>query len=141
MFKMFSSRPSEKNRKISLELRLTRDSVASEDDVGAPHEKVLKIKIEPTWLALFSAITEQDYLPRIDGGEATWVGVSTEPIVVIAQQWQQPIRSLGDEHADLIHFRKQKGRLRIHFSYLEQLDPEISFQVLKRCEFSAMTMG
>lgn len=139
MFKLFGSNASNEN--ISLELTLTRDSVAAGDDADAPHEKILRIKIEPTWSAVFNAILEQRYLPYIDSGNATWVGVSQEPLVVIAQQWKWQVRPIGHEQSVPSELRDEQGRLRVHFSYLAQLDPEVTFEVLSRCSFNAMKMG
>ena len=139
MFKLFGSPAS--NKKIELDLRLTRDSVAAGDDFDAPHEKLLHVKIEPTWTAIFNAILEQKYLPTIGSGNATWVGVSLEPVAVLAQQWQWRARPIGHEPGVPSDLRDEQGRLRVHFSYLAQLDPEVAFEVLSRCSFSAMKMG
>lgn len=59
-----------KNRP-KLEIRLTRDSVCTADDVDAPHEKTVTTYsfLDPVALASY---VSSGYLPSVQGGGHTW---------------------------------------------------------------------
>jgi hypothetical protein len=118
-----------------LRLHLTRDSVAAGDDLHAPHTKHVQVQDGATAVEIAAAVIQQGYLPKIEGGAATWVASSREPFAVYAQEWPAP-KAIGlPRGADWL---STDGReLRIHFSYVAQIDPTLVLDVLTRCTFAA----
>lgn len=104
----------------TVRLHLSRDSVASGDDVDS-HDRDVDVD-ERCSLATFIQMTVRDgYLPIISGGKATWVAMSGrngKPVAVVAADWTKPelivgsrteVCSIGDS---------------LHFRYLTQRDPQ-----------------
>ncbi len=112
-----------------MKLYVTRGSVAAADDVHAPH--LLRIGGPPTEHvgAAIQKVLATGYLPQIQGGEATWSVVSNRPIAVVAQQWAEA-RLLHSHESSYEGLDVRSGKLRLHFNYHAQLDPEIVWRVL-----------
>ena len=98
---------------------LSRDSVAAGDDVES-HDLEIEVD-ERRNLSTFIQMTVRDgYLPRISGGNATWVctsGRRGRPLAVVAEQWKTPqlIVASGTQVGST------GGAL--HFRHLSQRDP------------------
>ena len=113
-----------------MKILLTRDSVCAADDIDACHPFAISVEDGSSPMQILQAIRASDYLPNIGGGNATWVASSISPIGVIAQQWQNPktnwriLRGMqGLDWSD--------GDLRVHVSYLAQIDPESALSVVE----------
>lgn len=76
-----------------------------------------------------------DSLPVIEGGKASWVASSAKPLGVLAQQWPQARTiwrmSLGTVSSRAKELNWSDGSLRVHLSYLAQIDPEIVLSVVQ----------
>src|SRR5262245_15761403 len=116
-----------------MDFLLSRDSVAAGDDLET-HDAVKSLDTTAVNDAIGQVI-RSGYLPTIQGGKATWVVVSAQPIAVCAQQWSAP-KMLSWSPLTLSDLARSGDRYRLHFSYLAQLDPELALEVLKRCRFS-----
>ncbi len=117
-----------------MKVLLSRDSVAAGDDVDA-HDEVVGIDA-PDALTLIERVLASNYLPKIAGGNATWVAVSHKPVAVCAQQWPGP-RLIPWQPAACEELLHAKGGVRLHFSYLAQIAPEIVLDILKRTALKA----
>jgi hypothetical protein len=117
-----------------MKVHLTRDSVAAGDDVES-HDATMQIDAADA-LALIEKVLAANYLPKIAGGRATWVAVSHKPVAVCAQQWPAP-RLVPWTPAACEELLHAKEGVRLHFSYLAQIDPEIVLDVLKRTALKA----
>ena len=105
---------------------VTRDSVAAGDDADAPHSMVIEIAFNDTIETVLKRISEIRYLPKIDGGKATWSVAFKQPLAVIAQEWDQP-KLISSANQLIQHPVDQ-----LHFNYHAQDDPETVFRVLSR---------
>lgn len=111
---------------------LTRDSVAPADDFDPPHTK--EISLKPYWKItdILNHIIASDYLPRINGGKATWSIAINQPIAVITQEnFESPYLIC---HADY-PYQGTKGFVDIqyiHFNYHSQRNAEEVFDALLR---------
>ena len=111
---------------------LTRDSVASGDDIDAPHSK--KIEVNPNWKInkILEFITTSNYLPKIKEGKATWSIAINNPIAVFTQE--NPESPLLICHPEYPH-QETKGFIdikHIHFNYHNQQEAKEVFDVLLR---------
>lgn len=117
-------------------IHLTRDSVAAGDDIDAPHHLSTSVPISTSALSLVQSVLEHGYLPRIAGGEATWVISSHEPFAVCAQQWTMPKALTLPPSIEAL--ASEDGAVRLHFSYLAQVDPALAQRILGECKFQAL---
>lgn len=110
---------------------LVRDSVAAGDDVDAPHEQTMTIPDGLSIEDIITLIAKSGYLASIQGGKATWSVGSKGPLAAVAQQWDAPKMllqtSFGTNHLDLVD-----DRLRLHFTYYAQHDPDVVYDILHR---------
>jgi hypothetical protein len=99
---------------------LSRDSVAAGDDVES-HDLEIEVD-ERRNLSTFIQMTVRDgYLPRISGGNATWVCMSGRRgrrLAVVAEQWKTPQL--------IVTFGTQIGSIgdSLHFRYVSQRSPQ-----------------
>lgn len=115
-----------------MKIYVTRDSVAAGDDIHAPHTMTIKGPPGQNVEAAIAAALANRYLPRIEGGRATWSVASNKLVAVVAQQWRKP-RLLGAISQDSYDgLDTEGGVLRLHFSYHAQQDPDVVFEVLDR---------
>jgi hypothetical protein len=112
-----------------MKLYVTRGSVTAADDVDAPHRLQIAGPATGDVGAAIKDVLATGYLPRIVGGKATWSVVSNRPIAVVAQQWAKP-RLLDTYDTSFKGLDVGDGRLRLHFNYHAQLDPEMVVEVL-----------
>lgn len=140
MWKFLRSKPSNcdraEQRGGSMNLYVTRESVAAGDDVDAPHARTFAIPDAAPLEAALAAVLAARYLPSISGGLATWSVTSNIPLAVIAQQWSTP-RMLFLTTRDREAIDRASGTLRLHFNYHAQIDPEIVLEVLRRLRLRA----
>ena len=113
-----------------MQVRINRDSVHAGDDVE-PHDEILHIADVETLDALVTSVLTAYALPLIAGGRATWCLTSRRPIAVIAQQWSAP-RLLSREARPIADCAIVDGIVRLHFTYLAQIDPEVALEVVQR---------
>jgi hypothetical protein len=118
-----------------LRLCVTRDSVAAGDDFDPPHTMRVEVLNISTALEGVSAVLRLGYLPYIAGGKASWVVSAGSLFAVYAQQWQEPKALWRRLTAGALE--NGASELRLHFSYLAQIDPDMVFDVLCRCTFDA----
>lgn len=120
-----------------MKLYLTRDSVAAGDDVDAPHLMEIEGPATEDVGAAIARVLATGYLPRISGGKATWSVASNRIIAVVAQQWPQPklLRSYDTSYKGL---DVNEGKLRLHFNYHAQEEPETVLQILRRVRLTAI---
>jgi hypothetical protein len=96
-----------------MQVTLTRDAVANGDD---PDSRELDLPGDPTLADVVDAVVRGRFLPRIQGGEATWVAVvGSAAVAVVAQQWPTP-RWATAPHVP--------APSRLHLRYLAQRDPD-----------------
>ncbi|HET7064125.1 MAG TPA: hypothetical protein VFI49_07580 [Rudaea sp.] len=140
MWKLFRSGRPESNDVVqlgaSMNLYVTRESVAAGDDVDAPHARTFALPQGASLETALATVMSARYLPSISGGLATWSVASGIPLAVIAQQWPAP-RMLFGAGDDLSVLDRAPGLLRLHFNYHAQLDPEIVLEVLRRLRLRA----
>lgn len=118
----------------AVKITVTRDSVCAGDDVEE-HRHELRVADNLSVEKILTAIHRSLDLPLIEGGRATWVVSSKRPLSVLAQQWATakmvPMMEPRLEELDW-----SRGVLRVHVSYLDQIDPDVAVNVLKRVRFS-----
>jgi hypothetical protein len=114
-----------------MKITVTRDSVAAGDDVLAPHEQSLSISNDWDFDELVQSAFEISALPRVIGGRATWALSANIPLAVAAQQWSKPklIWGLPTRRDMLNHYGEV---IRMHWTYFDQLDPDVVLEVLSR---------
>ncbi|HTD99514.1 MAG TPA: hypothetical protein VK668_09505 [Mucilaginibacter sp.] len=108
---------------------LTRSSVSMGDD-AFDHTVVIDINEEWTILQIMAKIMAINYLPKIQGGKATWSLAYHEPLAVIAQEWDTPYLLCPDTYP----YPNEKYYINIeklNFNYHAQLDPTLVSDVLK----------
>ena len=114
-----------------MQVLLVRDSVAAGDDVDAPHEQTMIIPDGLSIENIIRVVAKSGYLASIAGGKATWSVGSKMPLAVVAQEWDEPKMllqtSIGTAQLDLVD-----NRLRLHFTYYGQHDPDVVYDVLRR---------
>jgi hypothetical protein len=110
---------------------MTRDNLAAGDDLDPPHGKLIKVPDRPNALEIFEEVLRPPYLPRISGGRATWVVSSREPFAVCAQEWPAP-KPIKLKRPTEWLLRDGKA-LRLHFSYIAQVDPNVVVDALSCC--------
>jgi hypothetical protein len=116
-------------------LHVTRDSVAADDEVLAPHAAQLDVPDVPSAVDVVKEVLLRNYLPSISGGMATWVGSSREPFAVCAQQWMEPKSIRLPKSTEWLS--SGSSGVRLHFSYLVQVDPDVVLKILNCCTFNA----
>jgi hypothetical protein len=112
-----------------MKVRVNRDSVCAGDDVEA-HDLVLDLPAAETLAALVASVLRSYELPQIHGGKATWCLSSRRPIAVVAQQWPSP-RMVPWQARPVSDCKIVDGVVRLHFSYLVQIDPDVAYEVLR----------
>lgn len=113
---------------------LSRDSVVAGDDIKS-HDTTMEMEVKDA-LDLIGRVVAARYLASIHGGRATWVAVSHRPLAVCAQQWPYP-RLIFWRPIPCSELLCAPGGVRLHFSYLAQIDPEIVQQALQRTAHTA----
>ncbi|MBN1918050.1 MAG: hypothetical protein JW889_09090 [Verrucomicrobia bacterium] len=112
-----------------MRVNLTRESVCAGDDVDAPHATSFAVPDETTVGGL-ARIIQDRYLPRIEGGKATWSMVTSVPVAVLAQQWSDP-RLLPPFDLAVTRLPRVSGTVKVHVNYHAQRDPEAVLEVLR----------
>lgn len=111
--------------------------MAASDDVESPHDRTLDVP-EPASVADLLASVARGYpLPLVERGKATWVLASGVPLAVFAQQWSVP-RSVLHLPLRLEDLDYDGRTLRLHFSYLVQLPPDVVYDVVGRLRLRAL---
>jgi hypothetical protein len=106
---------------------LRRESVSMGDDA---FDHTLEIEIEDGWTIsqVLESIIGKNYLPKIQGGHATWSVAYDKPLAVLAQQWDKPRLIVNAYYLDYSkHFKIDT----LHFNYHAQIDPDIVYRVLQ----------
>jgi len=123
------------NDTLVMKILLTRDSVCAGDDADAPHSRLLSIDDDCSVAQLLEAIRLEG-LPAIAGGHASWVASSAKPLGVLAQQWLESRTIWGMSYGTVMSRTKEldwsDSCLRVHLSYLAQIDPELVLSVVER---------
>jgi hypothetical protein len=109
-------------------ITLTRDSVSMGDDAGGT---VLEIEVNEDWLIekILEEILIINYLPKIQGGKATWSVAFENPIAIISEQWEKPEIIIRSEFP-FPHREKSKNFNRLHFSYYPNEEPWLVYRIL-----------
>ena len=123
---------SPKPRTTSRKLIIERDSVCMGDDVDAPHRRELTRGPDERLDDVVAQILAKGYLPRIQGGCATWIltGRADKRLAVVAQQWPAA-GYLVDPASKLATHLDPWAKCHLFFIYWVQVDPERVFQCLK----------
>lgn len=104
-------------------ISLERDSVCAADDCLAPHNKKLENKKIIKLSDLVNRIIEINYLPKINGGKATWVLTNNKaPVAIIAQQWKH-CKYIKDPNLNLHELKNDVEIVEIYLEYLAQINP------------------
>ncbi len=120
-----------------MKLYLTRDSVAAGDDVDAPHVMEMEGPTTEDVGAAIAAVLAAGYLPRIFEGNASWSVTSNRIIAVVAQQWPEP-KLLHGHDSSYKGLDIRDGKLRLHFNYHQQEDPDTVVEILRRIRLNAI---
>ncbi len=118
-----------------MRVRVDRDSVCAGDDIDA-HDLVLDLPDAETLDALVAAVLRAYALPQIEGGKATWCVASRQPIAVVAQQWASP-RMVPWQPRPISDCKIVDGIVRLHLTYLAQIDPDVAYEVLHQLRLEA----
>lgn len=106
-------------------IKLTRDSVAMADDIN---DNSLEIEVNEEWLIdkILDEIIKINYLPKIDGGKATWSVSYDFPLAIMAQEWGKP--KIINANFPFSLGKKHKDFNRLHFNYHTQIDPNMIYE-------------
>jgi hypothetical protein len=115
----------------SLSLTVWRDSVCAGDDCDAPHELRVSVRGDISVRQISEEISRRGYLPRIEGGEATWILEGRRPFAVFAQQWSEP-RFLVAPESPFVSLVDLGATPHLQFRYWCQVDPERVFDCLQQ---------
>jgi len=118
-----------------MKVYVSRRSVAAGDDLDAPHKREFSFR-DGTSLKEVLATIQKSYLPRIEGGNATWSVTSNIPVAVLAQQWAEP--RLLVQLGDLTDLETKQGVLRLYFNYHAQIDPQLVYDVFWGFQLNAI---
>ncbi|MET3109502.1 peptidoglycan/xylan/chitin deacetylase (PgdA/CDA1 family) [Oxalobacteraceae bacterium GrIS 2.11] len=114
---------------MQIEINVNRDSVHPGDDIVS-HSKQIRISSSSTVKELVEMIRQSDYLPKIVGGNATWIvdclGAYYGVIAVDAQQWKAP--KLAVQEGTLVSKLLVDGKANLYFRYWCQSDPEMVYE-------------
>ena len=114
-----------------MKITLLRDSVCASDDCTAPNDIQIEYEDSALIMDILEIILKNNYLPTIDGGKATWSVSITQPVAVIAQEWNEPKLLCLSQYP----FYNTQGYIKIekiYFNYHGQDDPDVVYNVLKR---------
>ena len=112
---------------LRVQLHISRDSVAAGDDVE-PHDTAIEVD-ERRNLATFIQLLHRDgYLPRVSGGQATWIALAgrrDRALAAVAEQWKSPEL--------VVEFGTEVGAIgdSLHFRYQTQRDPQLVLDELR----------
>ena len=114
----------------------TRDGVHPGDDPVPSHrfeiaddstpEDILQKAADRHWLPSF-----WDWQRNVPVDQATWVIASNEVLAVLAYQWPD-LRFMSFLEIRMRGVDLREGVLRLHFSYLARVDPEMVYNILRR---------
>jgi len=121
-----------------MKLYVTRDSVAAGDDLHAPHRVEMDGPTQEDVEAAIARVLAAGYLPRISGDKATWSVTSNRVLAVVAQEWRAPklLWSFDQSYRGL---DTANGRLRLHFNYHAQHDPDVVLELLSQLRLRAVS--
>jgi hypothetical protein len=109
-----------------MKINIERDSVCAGDDVDAPHAKSLELPSPGSLGQLVAAVRLVNYLPSIQGGQATWIlRLGGQAVAVLAQQWVEP-KYLVDSSIPVDSLIKP-DLSEIFIEYCEQEDPQLVY--------------
>ncbi|SFJ19162.1 hypothetical protein [Planctomicrobium piriforme] len=114
-----------------MKIQITRDSVCAADDVDAPHTEAISVPDSSTLEECVDFVCKSFQLPCIQGGKATWLITAGKRLAIIAQEWREPRFFQGIEF-QTTDLTIAGNKLKIHFTYLAQHDPEVVFDILSR---------
>ena len=109
-----------------MQLHISRDSVAAGVDIES-HDTAIEVD-ERRNLATFIQLLRRDgYLPRVSGGQATWIAMAGrrgQALAVVAEQWKSPEL--------VVEFGTEVGEIgdSLHFRYQKQRDPQLMLEEL-----------
>jgi len=113
---------------------VTRDSVCAGDDFDPPHARTIAVPATDTTDALVAAVVRAYPLANIRWRECHLVLSSGVPLAVVAQQWAEPKLTFSRKISDCdVH----DNVVRLHFSYLAQVDPDLAFEVVGRLRLTS----
>jgi hypothetical protein len=115
-----------------LTIRIDRDSVHAGDDLE-PHMQSIAAGLDLSVGDLLQQIRSDGYLPRVAGGQATWIvrssADSSRPIGVLAQQWPQVELLVPADLPLREHFGESAPSL--YFSYWCQASPRLVLEAIR----------
>ncbi len=109
---------------------IERDSVSNGDDVLAPHRVSVSVPASSTLSQVLETVRQMGYLPRIQGGCATWIVESDRPLAVMTEQSVTPMFLCPSETA-FVSYYSIDGSVPIFFRYWCQVDPDRVFESLQ----------
>src|SRR5882724_1760581 len=114
-----------------LSLTVWRDSVCADDDCDAPHELSISVPCDASVSQVSERLSGRADLPRIEGGEATWILEGRSPFAVFAQQWSEP-RVLVAPESPFVSLDDLDATPHLQFRYWCQVDPERVFDCFRQ---------
>jgi len=109
-----------------MKILVTRDSVCAGDDCDAPHALSLDVDPNATLRDVLASLTRPRYLAGIQGGMATWVAESGEPLAIVCEQHPEPWFLFDPETLASELFPART----LYFHYLAQIDPQFVLEQL-----------
>lgn len=111
-------------------INVDRSSVAMGDDLRS-HAVTMDLPERTSLGEVVASLRMKGYLPKIQGGRATWVlEIGDEAVALIAQQWPEP--------KFVVSQRKTIGSygegVTLRFVYRAQIDPDDLFDTLAEGE-------
>ncbi len=125
---------------VPMKLYVTRDSVAAGDDVDAPHRLEMEGPAEDDVGAAIAKVLAAGYLPRVSGGKATWSVASNRILGVVAQEWRSA-KLIWNPDPSYRGLDTANGKLRLHFNYHAQHDPDLVLEILSDVRLRAPSDG
>ncbi|WP_133884171.1 hypothetical protein [Glycomyces sp. NRRL B-16210] len=109
-----------------MRINLDRSSTAGADDLRS-HAETIDLSEGTSLGEVVAFLRQRGYLPKVDGGKATWVlEAGDEAVAVIAQQWPEP--------KFVVNQKKKIGSygegVSLEFKYRAQIDPDDLFDTL-----------
>jgi hypothetical protein len=109
-----------------MNIYVSRDSVCAADDCHAPNELRFYFRECGSVELLTARVCRECRLPQIAGGRATWCLSSIVPLLLAAQQWENP-RALSGLPTNVDDLEIINDEICFHWTYFMQEDPEVVF--------------
>lgn len=109
-----------------MRINLNRSSVEGAGDLRS-HAETIDLSEGTSLGEVVASLRQRGYVPKLDGGKATWVlEAGGEAVAVIAQQWAEP-KFVVNQRKTIGSFGED---VTLEFKYRAQIDPGDLFDTL-----------